>query len=149
MSTEQTNQNDTVVTGATRGRPRKYPYPSTLTCTVTGKVVKTNPTQFKKQLEQSGKTMEEYVATYVCRSARKQAKGDATKKVSDGTKKLGRPKGSKNKPKDVSIGAPAADTTETADLNGVKVENIKKVWEKVSEKSKEDCLEQASEFLTK
>ena len=53
-----------------RGRPRKYPYPSRLTCTVTGRSVLTNPTQFKKQLDESGKSMEDYISTYVCRTAR-------------------------------------------------------------------------------
>ena len=57
-----------------RGRPRKYPYPAKLVCTVTGKVVLTNPTQMKSQLEKSGKTLEEYIKTYVCRSERKQMK---------------------------------------------------------------------------
>jgi hypothetical protein len=53
-----------------RGRPRKYPYPSRLTCTVTGRSILTNPTQFKKQLDESGKSMEDYISTYVCRTAR-------------------------------------------------------------------------------
>jgi len=57
-----------------RGRPRKYDYPASLTCSVTGKVVKTNPTQMKKMLEKSGKDMATFVKSYVCRSARKQVK---------------------------------------------------------------------------
>ena len=55
-----------------RGRPRKYPYPAQLTCTVTGKVVKTNPTQMKAMVEKSGKDLETFIAEYVCRSARKK-----------------------------------------------------------------------------
>jgi len=55
-----------------RGRPRKYPYPATLTCTVTGKVVKTNPTQFESLMKRTGKTMEEVIATYVSREGRRQ-----------------------------------------------------------------------------
>jgi hypothetical protein len=57
--------------GIGRGRPRKYDYPAQLTCSVTGKIVKTNPSQFKKQLEASGKDMATFIKTYVCRSARK------------------------------------------------------------------------------
>jgi hypothetical protein len=54
-----------------RGRPRKYPYPAQLTCTVSGRVVKTNPTQMKAMLEKSGKDLDTFIAEYVCRSARK------------------------------------------------------------------------------
>ena len=64
-----------------RGRPRKYPYPAQLVCSVTGKVVKTNPTQFKTQLDKSGKDMETFIKTYVCRSARKEAKIKESTKV--------------------------------------------------------------------
>ena len=53
-----------------RGRPRTYTYPSLLTCTVTGQSVKTNYTQFQKALAKSGKTYDEYIATYVSRAGR-------------------------------------------------------------------------------
>ena len=61
-----------------RGRPRKYEYPSKLKCTVTGRIVKTNPTQMKKQLEKSGKDLATFIATYVCRSARKLQETEGT-----------------------------------------------------------------------
>lgn len=57
-----------------KGRPRKYPYPAQLVCTVSGAVVKTNPTQMKAMLEKSGKDLETFIAEYVCRSARKPVK---------------------------------------------------------------------------
>ena len=66
----------TEVTKNRRGRPRKYPYPAQLTCTVTGKIVKTNPTQMKAMLEKSGKDLETFIAEYVCRSARKKVEPD-------------------------------------------------------------------------
>jgi hypothetical protein len=47
------------VVKSNRGRPRKYQYPAQLTCSVTGKVVKTNPTQFANMLKASGKDMAE------------------------------------------------------------------------------------------
>jgi len=65
--------NVSVVKSNGRGRPRVYPYPSKLVCSVTGKVVLTNPMQMQAQLKKSGKTLEEYVKTYVCRAARKTA----------------------------------------------------------------------------
>lgn len=64
---ENTNSNET----KSRGRPRIYNFPSELTCTVTGKVVKTNPLQFQHGLDESGKTQEEFIATYVSREGRK------------------------------------------------------------------------------
>jgi len=67
-----TEQN--AITKSGRGRPRKYEFPAQLTCTVTGKVVKTNPTQFARQLEASGKDMATFIKTYISRAGRKQVK---------------------------------------------------------------------------
>lgn len=55
-----------------KGRPRKYDYPAKLTCIATGRVVKTNPTQFKKMLEASKLDQATFISQYKCRSARKQ-----------------------------------------------------------------------------
>lgn len=65
-----------------RGRPRKYVFPAQLTCTVTGKIVKTNPTQFQAMLSASGKDMATFMKTYVCRAGRKQVKIEAKVKKS-------------------------------------------------------------------
>ena len=65
-----------------RGRPRKYTFPAQLTCLVTGRIVKTNPTQFKTMLEASGKDMTTFMKTYVCRAGRKQVKVEAKAKGS-------------------------------------------------------------------
>ena len=54
-----------------RGRPRIYNYPNELVCTITGKKVKTNPIQFKKQLEKSGLSQEEYIKNFVSREGKK------------------------------------------------------------------------------
>jgi hypothetical protein len=124
MSNEQA-VDGAVVANVKRGRPRLYPYPSTLTCTVTKKVVKTNPSQMKKQIAASGLTMEEYIASYVCRSARSQMKkgtlaaDGSVVAAADGavSKRKGRPKGSKNRTKaedakvDVAAEAPVAEST--------------------------------------
>ncbi len=64
-----------------RGRPRKYDYPKELKCTVTGKMVKTNPIQFERSLKDSGKTMEEYVSSYISREGRGLLKGKIEKKA--------------------------------------------------------------------
>lgn len=55
-----------------KGRPRKYNYPSQLTCVATGRVVKTNPFQFAKMLEETGMDQATFISQYKCRSARKQ-----------------------------------------------------------------------------
>lgn len=73
-----TEQNEVKKNG--RGRPRKYEFPAQLTCTVTGKVVKTNPTQFARQLQASGKDMATFIKTYVSRAGRKQVKVEAKAK---------------------------------------------------------------------
>lgn len=67
-----------------RGRPRKYSFPSKLVCTVTGKVVKTNPTQCKKQIEKSGLSQEDFINTYVCQKARSEIAKGFLVKDSDG-----------------------------------------------------------------
>lgn len=72
MSKKNTAPANEAVRG--RGRPRKYPYPAQLICSVTGVAVKTNPTQMAKQLKDSGLDLETFVKTYVCRSARRQIK---------------------------------------------------------------------------
>ena len=60
-----------------RGRKRIYNYPSELKCSVTGKVVKTNPIQFKKALDASGLTQVQFIATYVSREGRRKLKEQA------------------------------------------------------------------------
>lgn len=70
MTTDGNSQ--VVVKVEKRGRPRIHPYPSELTCSITGVKVKTNPIQFKKLMEKSGKTVNEIVATYVSRAGKKQ-----------------------------------------------------------------------------
>jgi hypothetical protein len=65
-----------------RGRPRKYVFPAQLACSVTGKIVKTNPTQFQAMLNASGKDMATFMKTYVCRAGRKQVKIEAKAKRS-------------------------------------------------------------------
>lgn len=57
------------------GRPRKYDYPSELTCSVTGGKVKTNPVQIQKLLAKTGKTLAELVSTYVSRAGKQKLKG--------------------------------------------------------------------------
>ena len=53
-----------------RGRPRIYNYPKTLTCTLTGRVVKLNPKLLHEKLQKEGKTFEEYSKTFVARKTR-------------------------------------------------------------------------------
>jgi hypothetical protein len=65
---------DTAVVKRGRGRPRKYDYPSELTCVATGRVVKTNPSQFQKMLAASGVDVATFIKGYKCRSARKAEK---------------------------------------------------------------------------
>lgn len=72
MSNETVTEKTEIVTK--RGRPRKYPYPATLICSKSGKIVKTNPTQFQAQLNKSGLTQDEFIKNYICRSVRKQLK---------------------------------------------------------------------------
>jgi hypothetical protein len=61
-----------------RGRPKKHKdIPTTLTCSITGMVVKTTPTQFKKQLERSGLDLATFMKTYVCRAAKTALKNKA------------------------------------------------------------------------
>lgn len=60
-----------------RGRPRIYDFPSVLTCSVTGKTVKTNPTQMKKMIEKSGLDLETFLKTYKSRAARKAERAAA------------------------------------------------------------------------
>lgn len=64
-----------------KGRPRKYNYPSQLTCVATGRVVKTNPFQFAKMLQETGMDQETFISQYKCRSARKQER--IAKKAND------------------------------------------------------------------
>lgn len=71
MCEDENVGNGVVEKKAGRGRPRQYQYPSELVCTVTGKSVKTNYKQFQKGLESSGKSYDEYIATYVSREGRK------------------------------------------------------------------------------
>lgn len=56
-----------------RGRPRTSNIPQFATCTITGKQVKINSTLLRRHLEKTKKTIEEYLAGYVCREA-KEAK---------------------------------------------------------------------------
>ncbi len=61
-----------------RGRPKIHTdVPSYLTCSVTGVVVKTTATQFRKQLERSGLDSETFQKTYVCRAAKTALKQKA------------------------------------------------------------------------
>jgi hypothetical protein len=70
--TEVTTATATVETKKGRGRPKKYfNYPKVLTCSMTGKQTKTNPTQLHKQILASGKSLEEFLKTYICKSAKK------------------------------------------------------------------------------
>lgn len=68
------NQSDVSII---KGRPRKYPYPSSMVCTVTGKTVKTNPTQFETLMKKYGKTQEELIASYVSREGKQHQTADA------------------------------------------------------------------------
>lgn len=68
-TTEITNE---VKTAKKRGRPKiHFDVPATLTCTVTGKTVKTTPLQFRRSLEKSGKSRSDFIETYVSREGRK------------------------------------------------------------------------------
>jgi hypothetical protein len=59
------------------GAPRKYPYPSTIACTVIeGLTVKTNPKQFAKLIERYG-SQAEVIAKFVSRAGKRKLKADA------------------------------------------------------------------------
>ena len=65
-----------------RGRPSKNPdVPRELVCSKCKSPKKTNPPQFRKQLEDSGLSKEQFIETYRCRSCR----GNDTDAGSTGT----------------------------------------------------------------
>jgi len=63
-------------------RRRRQPNPShaglpkKLKCSVCQQLKGTTPEQFLKQVAKSGKTQEEFIDSYVCRSCRKKVRGD-------------------------------------------------------------------------
>jgi IS5 family transposase len=123
---EINNSNETNETkSAARGRPRIYNYPSILTCTVTGKDVKTNPLQFEHGWKMSGKSQEEFIATYVSREGRKLQRIAAEKKEGD-EKKLS--KAVARAAKTAAIAKDAYDKAEAAvkALGGTALETMEK-----------------------
>ena len=74
---ENTNDVNKEVTVVKRGRGRPKIHtdcPSTLVCKITGKTVKTNPTQFRKQVDRSGVTRQEFIDNYVSREGKRMLK---------------------------------------------------------------------------
>lgn len=84
----ETVKNELVNSITKRGRPRLYDYPAFLTCSITGRKVRTNPTQMKQMVEKSGKDLETFCKEYVCRSARKTKKM-ATNEIAQAIAKIG------------------------------------------------------------
>ncbi len=53
-------------------------YPAYLTCAICGKQIKANSSQIKKSLEKTGKDLETYLNTYICRETKKLLKAYTT-----------------------------------------------------------------------